>query len=377
MKDRITLFNQVTGPLFIDIANVFSLEYEEVVLVTGSIEPTYARLSSKIKVVKKARYKRTKSYQRIISWLLFFLQSFVYLFFNNNYGRILFVTNPPFMPFLGIFFSKVKVQGFSILVYDIYPEALLNFGYINNKSFLYKLWVKLNKKSYKSANQIITISNVMKKVLSKSANKNKIKVIYPWVDNNYIKPIKKSENWFLKKHNLINKKVILYSGNMGLTHDLITVLKAAKKILKMEREYHFLFIGDGAQKQTLVNFKNNNKLTNVSFLPYQDPEVLPYSFSSADFGIVSLGTGAEGLSIPSKTFYFLSAQVAIIAITESGSEIEGLIKNNDCGICIKPNDEKSLIEFLLNSNEKKINTYKKNSRLLSKKFTIENAKQFL
>ena len=217
----------------------------------------------------------------------------------------------------------------------------------------------------------------MQKVIARSVSENKIKVIYPWVDTSFIKPLDKKDNWFVKQNGLTDKKVILYSGNMGITHDLLTVMEAAKELQEIENNFHFLFIGDGTQKKNLVTFKKKNDLTNVSFLPYQDSEVLPFSFASADFGLVSLGTGAEGLSVPSKTFYLLAAGAAIIAITGSGSEIERLVNDNDCGISIETNDKMKLVDFLLNSREEDINVNKFNSRFLSKKFTKENAKQFL
>ena len=377
MGKKITLFNQVSGPLFIDIANAYLEKYEEVILITGNIEPTYARLDDKIKVIRKIKYKRNKAYLRIATWLIFYLQCFLYLLFNKEHGRVLYVTNPPILPFLGGVFSRKKVLNFSVLIYDIYPDALLNFGYVKPDSFLYTYFEKMNKKSYNLASEVITISSKMKKVIARSVNENKIKVIHPWVDTTFIKPLKKNENWFVKKHGLIDKKVIMYSGNMGLTHDLMTLIQAAKELQKIENSFHFLFIGDGTQKESLQNFKKNHNLINVSFLPYQDPEVLPFSFASADFGVVSLGSGAEGLSVPSKTFYLLSAGAAIIAITESGSEIESLINENKCGISIRPKDQNKLIKFLLNSKEKDINVNKFNSRALSKKFTKENAKQFL
>ena len=374
---KITLFNQVSGPLFIDIANVYLEKYEEVILVTGDIEPTYAQLDDKIKVIRKVKYKRNKAYLRIGTWLIFYLQCYFYLLYNKEHGRVLFVTNPPILPFLGVVFSKKRELNFSVLIYDIYPDALSNFGYVKPDSFLYTFWGKMNKNSYKLASEVITISSVMKKVIARSVEEDKIKVIFPWVDTSFIKPLKKNENWFVEKHGLINKKVILYSGNMGLTHDLMTLMESAKELKKIENNFHFLFIGGGTQKESLQNFKEKHDLTNVSFLPYQEPEVLPFSFASADFGIVSLGSGAEALSVPSKTFYLLSAGAVIVAITESGSEIESLINENNCGLSIQPKDNNKLIQFLLNSEEKDINVNKFNSRALSKKFTKENAKQFL
>jgi len=379
MNKKITLLNQVTGPLFIDIANKYAEIYDEVILVTGIIEPTYAPLDDKVKVVYKTTYKRNKSYLRILTWLLFFMQTYFYFFFKQKqHGEeVLIVTNPPILPFLGsIFFSKRKIK-FKVLIYDIYPDALLNFGYVKKTSFIYKYWDIMNKNSYKYADQLITIGSLMKEVIARNVESSKIKIIYPWVDTSLIKPIKKDDNWFIKKNNLSSKKIILYSGNMGLTHDLMTPLKVAKELNQTHPNFHFIFVGDGANKKNLMTYVKQNILKNVTFLPYQDSNILPYSFASADFSIVTLSSGAEGLSVPSKTFYSLAAGSAIIAISEKGSEIEQLISKNDCGISIKPNAVYMMRDFLINTSDLELEKKKKNARNLSKQFTITNVKHFI
>jgi glycosyltransferase involved in cell wall biosynthesis len=375
MKSKATLFNQVSGPLFIDIANSYSDKYEEVVLITGSIENTSAELNKNIKVILKAKYRRNRGYLRIFTWLQFFFQSLIYILLNKNNGKILLVSNPPLLPFLGLL--KLNKFPFDILIYDVYPDALSNLGYINSKSLLFRFWDNLNRKVFQRAKRVITISEEMKNLLSRTASIDKVEVIFPWVDNFFIKPIKKNDNWFVKKHNLLNKKVVLYSGNMGLTHDLKTVLNAAKKLDNQTNNLHFLFIGDGAQKQKLIEFKIKNKLNNVTFLPFQKPEVLPFSIASADFGIVTLGKGADGLSIPSKTFYLLAAGVAIISISELNSELSNLINKNNCGISVLPSDHESLSYFIINVSDNDLKIFKENSRALSKKFTHKNSRKFL
>lgn len=378
MNKKVVLINQVTGPLFIDIANQYINEYNDVILITGAIEETYSTLDSKIRVIYKQKYNRKKAYSRIYTWALFYLQCYIFLLFNKSkFHKVLLVSNPPITTFLGSFLLKRKKIEFDILIYDVYPDTLSNFGYLKNNSVLYKFWDNLNVKSFKNANRIITISNVMKQLISRNINIEKIEVIYPWVDTSFIQPLPKKDNWFVKKYNLLEKRVILYSGNMGATHDLMTPLKAAKKLMKTNPEFHFLYIGDGVQKKALMSYKQKNNLSNVTFLPYQESDVLPYSFSSADFGVVSLGTGAEGLSVPSKTFYFLASGSTILAITEKGSEIDFLVNDNNCGVSIEPNNVDSLIKFLLKTTIKEITSYKNNSRLLSEKFTPLNAKKFI
>lgn len=377
MKNNIILFNQVTGPLFIDIANAYANEYEKVTLITGSIEPTYAELDERINIVFKTNYKRNKTLSRLITWGLFTFQSFIYLLLRRKVSNVLFVSNPPFIFILGSFFSFRKNFVFDILIYDIYPDALSNFGYLKKPFFIFKLWDYFNEKAFKRSRRIFTISHVMKEVLTRTASKNKIEVIYPWVDSKFIKPLEKEKNWFLKKHNLIDKKVVLYSGNMGVTHDLMTVVKVAEVLEKKSNEFHFLFIGDGVQKSKLINYVMDKRISNTTFLPYQAPEVLPYSFTSADYGIVTLGKGAEGLSVPSKTFYLLAAGISLIGISEPNSELNRIIEKYNCGVIFVPESVNAIVNYLLTTSNDKAQEVSKNSREASYLFTPKNAYEFI
>jgi len=376
MPKNIILVNQVTGPMFIDIANEYVKKYSKVTLLTGAIEPTYSKLCNQITVVRQTRYNRSNLYLRIITWVLFTIQSFLYIVKQKGHPSLLFSTNPPFLPFLINYLDKsLKID---LLIYDIYPNILAKYGYINENSFLYKHWSMLNVKVFNYVNKIITISKSMAKILGGYTEYGNIKIISPWVNTSYIRPIKRNNNWFTKKFRLEDKIVILYSGNMGKTHSLLPLLDAAKYFNGKRKEFHFLFIGDGSGKKELVDFADINGLKNVSFLPYQSMQVLPYSFSTASYGVVSQSEGFESMSLPSKTFYYLAAGNAIISISSKGSELERLIQENKCGITITPgNSHHALVKKLIKTDRQLLNEFQKQSRLLSHKYSVSNVCQFI
>ena len=374
---KVTLFNQVAGPLFIDIVNEFCMTYDEVILVTGRIESVSVVLNPKVEILLITEYERSTHYRRLKSWLSFYIKAYAFIIRTHNLGYIILTTNPPFLPFLGRLIEKRNYVRYCVLIYDIYPDVLLKFRFITSKSFLFRLWLARNKRVYQSAESIITISHVMKDNLSRIIDSQKIRVIPPWVNTEFIHPIPKGNNWFIKKHGLEGKKIVLYSGNMGFTHDLQTFMLAAKELNGMSTNMHFVLIGGGVQFETLNRFKRDNELSNVTILPYQDSDTLPYSFGAADYGVVTLGSGAEFLSVPSKTFYYLAAGAAIIAISEKGSEIDKLVVNNSCGLSFRPNDYVSVVNFLLNTSKSELSRFQKNSRNLSKQYTEKNAKHFI
>jgi len=200
-------------------------------------------------------------------------------------------------------------------------------------------------------------------------------IVYNWVDSGFIKPINKTENWFAKKYAQENKLTILYSGNMGATHNFDSLLEAAK-ILLVNKNIHFVFIGDGIKRKYIEDYINENGLSNTLLLPLQKSEVLPYSLAMADIGVITLDEGAGNISVPSKTYYMLAAGSAILSIAPRYSELAALIKKYQCGELFVKGQVTEIVSYInkLNTNHELLIEYKKNARKASLDFTPANAK---
>lgn len=373
---KIILVNQVTGPMFIDLANHYSNQGYNVLLFTGQVEQTGQSLHKSVTLVKCTKYRRNNPVLRIFTWIQFFFQVWIALKSEEREARVMLVSNPPFVPLLAHYLRKKKNLTFCILIYDIYPDVLERAGYFSNQSWIAKLWRKTNRKAYQQATQLYTISEGMKEVLTQYAPSNLWMVVYPWVDTSFIKPIPKSDNPFVKKYNLQNKTVVLYSGNMGATHDLMTVMKVAKALENCS-DYFFLLIGDGAEKQRLMSYAKKHGLKNTLFLPFQKPETLPWSLTAADIGIVTLTGAVSQLSVPSKTFYQMAAGNALLCIAEPNSELAKIVLENNCGIAFQSTDVHVFKTFLSSLTSNEIAKLGINSRTASNKFTNKNVKHFL
>lgn len=373
MKEKIIFINQVTGPIVIDIVNVFARQGHIVVLYAGQVEMTYANVHPNVRVKNLCSYKRSSSLLRVLTWVVFFIQSFVCLFFEKRTSRLFIVSNPPIAPFLTLFF-RFK---YDILIFDIFPNALNFFTKIKSNSLIYKAWGKANKYIYSKANILFTISDTMKKILTEYLEEDKIKVIYNWTNTDFIKPIPKEINPFVKKYCLENKFVVMYSGNLGLTHDIESIVEAAELLLHNDKII-FVIIGDGAKKKSIEEYVSNRNLRNVLMLPFQNANDLPYSMTASDIAVVTLGTGGEGLSVPSKTYYFLAAGSIILAIAEKHSELSKIVIKYNNGKSIQPRDISGVIKFIVRcaDSETEIDTLKSNSRKASMEFTQKNAFDF-
>jgi len=369
--------NQVTGPLFIDILNDFAKKQCKVILLTGEVEKASHILDASIEVHYLIKYNRIKTFSRLYTWLIFTIQTGWKCLFLNKDSELFLVSNPPFSPMLGPLFKSFFKQKYHVLIYDIYPDALVNFGHLKKDSFIHSIWANINTKLFTGAETVFTISDSMFQSILQYSSSIKPVVISSWVDTSFIKPIEKPKNWFIEKYNLESKFVVLYSGNLGQTHDLESLIEAAH-ILQNEDEIQFLIIGEGVKKPLLEKMIENYQLKNILMLPFQSPDVIPFSMAAADIGVVTLGAGAESLSVPSKTYYMLSAGNCLLAIARQQSELGNLIQTYDCGSIFDPGDTTPIANYILEMKNDRT-AFKdncRNSRAASKNFTIDNASKF-
>jgi glycosyltransferase involved in cell wall biosynthesis len=241
---------------------------------------------------------------------------------------------------------------------------------------IFMFWKWLNSKVYKNAKTTITLGKFMAETIKNQVHSMKldINIIPNWSDPDRIKPISKKSNWFVKKYGLENKFVVLYSGKMGLGHNICTILKAAKE-LAIEKDIIFLFIGHGPGYKLIEKYIENSNPSNIILLPLQPDEVFPYSIASADVGIVSQEKGMEKLFMPSKIYDMMSAGLAIIGISNGENDLKQLIKENKIGYNINTGNVEDLSQIVenLKNNHKIVELYKKNSRkVVIEKFNIKS-----
>lgn len=367
---------QVTRQLSIDILNNFIKEGAEVELITGVIEPNYEVLNANVKVKLITKYNNQSGFKRLYTWSIFTIRSFFIVLFKSSKNELILVTTPPFIVFLGTFFFRLRKQKYHLIIWDLYPDVLVNMVVMKAKANTIKVWQQLNKSCFTKATTIFTLGKHLSTAISNYTHKP-ISIIPNWTNTNFVKPMLRSENLFAKKHGLENKLVVMYSGNMGMTHDIESIIYAAE-LLKNELGIHFVLIGEGAKKTKIEKLVAEKKLTNILLLPYQEKEILPYSLSAADIGIVTLSKGAENISVPSKTYYTLAAGSAIIALASAESELGILINEYNCGKIIDSGQAQEIADYILylSNNESELNKLKENARAASFNFTPQNAYQY-
>lgn len=347
---------------------------------TGNIPSKYKGLRYLVEEIEGINVIRTFTYatpnkgffRRIIAYFSFMFSSIIQGYKKIGKANVIIASSPPYTVGLsGMILGKLKKVPFVFEVRDLWPESIIQLGQVKNKTLI-KVLEYLELKMYKSAALIIGISNPFIDFISnKGIDRNKIKIINNGVNLDLFKPIAKDEK-LIETLKLEKKFIVSYFGTFGLAQGLISVLESAKLLVEKD-SLHFLFIGDGADREKLKEYKNLNNLNNVTILPpVQKNELIKY-YSISDVLLVPLrNLSLFDSALPSKMFEIMAMAKPIIHTVDGEARI--LLENEDAGKYVKAENPEELAETILSisdNNEWLIKAGKNGRRLVEEKFNRE------
>lgn len=256
---------------------------------------------------------------------------------------ILVVTTPPLMPFIVAVAALLKGSSYTLLIHDNYPELFLAVTKTRLKGIVAFLGTFANRWLFKHAAKVIVVGRDMRELtLAKSAGLEVPVVVVPnWAELENVRPQPRTQNPLLTGLRLEEKFVLLYAGNMGRPNDIESIIDSAAE-LRHDDSIHFIFLGDGVKQQMIERRIKSDNLTNVTLLPPIPREEQTIFLNACDVGIVTLVAGMLGVSMPSRTYNLMAAGKPILAICESGSELEKVVEENRIGWCVRPHDPENL-----------------------------------
>lgn len=300
-----------------------------------------------IKIVRTSIYatKEKAFTKRLRNYLSFTFSSvFTGLKHIDNQDVVITESPPLFLGWSGYVIAKRRKAKFIFNVSDLWPESAVKLDVLHNK-LLIKASTWLEEFCYKKAHAVTgQTQGIVDNIVSRGFDKNKVHLITNGIDTEFFKKEKRDEE-FRKELGIENKFALCYAGIHGLAQGLEVIINSAE-IVKEYKDIQFVFIGDGPEKNHLIEMVKDKGLENVTFLPMQLKPNMPRIIASMDATIIPLKRldifkGA----LPSKMFEALSAQLPIILAVEG--EAEKLINNAGAGIVVEPENEKEIAEAVL------------------------------
>ncbi len=324
---------------------------------TGVVPPEYRskfrRLATRemwngVKLIRTwlLPFPNRKPYERMLNYSSFCVSSALTGLFVAK-PDVLIATSPQLLVALsGWWLAAIKRVPFVFEVRDLWPESLIAVGVGDGNSLLNRALGKIAGFLYRRSSYIVVVTAAFKTHLIANWNvpPEKIVVVENGVETDMFSP---QPSGAAKKRELgaEGKFLVCYTGTMGLAHGLETLIEAAT-ILKSENpRVQFLLVGEGADKERIVNLARSQNLTNMTFLDQQPRESVPAFISASDACLVMLKKADLFKTvIPTKMLEFMScARPVILAVDGQAREI---VDAAHAGIFVEPGNAQQLVQVI-------------------------------
>ena len=253
-------------------------------------------------------------------------------------------TSPQFFTALaGRTLSFWKRTPWVMEVRDLWPESIKTVGAMKDNAFIrYFEWEE--KMCYKTAKKIVVVTDSFRKTLiARGIPAEKIHVVKNGVDRDLFAPIPKDEQ-LIKELSLEGKKLIGYIGTHGMAHKLDFILRCAKN-MQGKNNYHFILMGEGAEKENLLEMKEREGIDNVTMLNSVPKKEVGRYISILDLSLINLKKSPLFETvIPSKIFENAGMQIPIIMGVEG--EAQQIVEGYGAGLCFEPENENDFVKKL-------------------------------
>lgn len=293
---------------------------------------------------------------RVLSYLSFYVGAAVRAIALPRQDLVLTLTTPPLLSLLGTAIKVLRGARHFIWEMDIYPDVAIDLGYFKAGGLTDRLTGLLADLSRRKADGIIALGECMKeRLVRRGIDPDRIAIAENWADGSSIQPIESLRD--------PEQLTLLYSGNLGLAHDLDTLTESIR-LLRGDNRFRFLFVGSGGRREELASFSQKHALTSIELRPYVPRGNLGDSLSTGDIGLVTQRQTCYGSVVPSKVYGLLAAGRPILFIGPRDATPARIVERFNCGWHINCNDISALTALLrfLASNPEEVQTAGRNAR---------------
>lgn len=276
--------------------------------------------------------------RKLLRQLWFYACALPLLLFRRRPDLIVTQTNPPLVVPLAILAALVHRRPAMVIAQDIYPEVMLAHGMLREDAPATRLLQRVFGWAYRRAHTVISLGPVMtERLLTKGVSQERIVEICNWATGEET-AVRGEENRLRIKWGLDDCFVLLYSGNLGIAHDVETPIRAMQVLRSRVPNLRLVFVGKGSRLEQARSLAAELGLDEeVQFRDFVGLELLPHSLGLAKAALVTLLPGFEGLVVPSKLLGYMARAIPTLYVGPD-SDVARFVARSGGGACVPPGD---------------------------------------
>lgn len=257
------------------------------------------------------------------------------------------LTTPPFIGVVGGMMRRFRGCRHVYWAMDLYPDVLTAAGVLREGAPTTRLLERINHRCMSRADRVVVLGRCMQqRVLDQGVAAEKIATIGIWPVNAPGPAADPEDSPYRAEWGLTGKRVVMYSGNFGLAHDVDTILQAMLT-LRNRDDLRFVFVGGGKRIPQVEAFVADHGLTHAVFQPYQPRERLNDLLGCADVHLVSQSAAFTGVVVPSKLLGIMCAARGSLFVGPAIAEVGQIIRETDAGRVVELGDSDALASALV------------------------------
>jgi colanic acid biosynthesis glycosyl transferase WcaI len=355
-RPRLLVFNQyywpgieATARLLADLCEGLAEDYD-VTVVTGLLRdidaPPGVTSHHGVEVVRvrSSAFDRRRLFLRGLNYLTYLIQSVRTGLVQESPDVVLCMTDPPVIANVASYVARRFGVPLVVVSQDVFPEVAVELRRLESP-LLIKLLGAAVRAYLKRADRVVAIGETMAKRLEqKGARSDRLRVIPNWVNADELVPMPRDNEW-AREHGLVDKFVVMHSGNVGHAQNLDALVRSATFLRDLDNLV-ILIIGSGARHHEIVRLARTLDAESVRFMPYQPRGRLAAVLSTGDIHFVGLAPGLAGYVVPSRLYGILSVGRPVIASADGESETSALVRSVGCGVVVPPSRPELLTAFI-------------------------------
>lgn len=285
------------------------------------------------------------SFRLALNYFSFVFFGFFWKIFTKIKADLVFSyeVSPMTQVLVGCWYARRRKIPHYLYVQDLWPENLEIVAGIHSKIILNPISTMVDK-IYRNCDLIFATSESFVAEIQKRVFDNKTKVKYwPQYAEEFYQPTSKLIDEIVKDEAF----KVIFTGNIGQAQGLNILPKAAKILKESKQDVKFIIIGDGREKNNLIeDIKTSDVEEMFILIPRKPAEEIPSYLCSCQAAFVSfMDNDLFAKTIPAKLQSYMACGMPIIA--SATGETERIIEEADCGLCAKIGDADSLVEAIL------------------------------
>jgi colanic acid biosynthesis glycosyl transferase WcaI len=291
-------------------------------------------------------FPNRKPYERMLNYSSFCLSAGTTGLFLRR-PDVIIASSPQLLVGLsGWWIARHKSVPFVFEVRDLWPESLSAVGMGSEASLLYRSLGKIADFLYWHADRVVVVTPAFQDYLAEHRRlpREKLSVIENGVEIDLFSP--QNANPVRKELEADGKFIVSYIGTTGMAHGLETLVEAAAQLQSVAREVLFLVVGEGADKQRVIDLVRLRRLTNVHFLGQQARHKIPAYICASDACLVLLKkSDVFKTVVPTKMLEFMSCACPVILGVDG--QAREIVEKAQAGIFIEPGNAADLARAVI------------------------------